>query len=76
MSNQDRYEWIRALECPRGAECDEESYSLTIEQALAERSNRRLRLLLATMEAVPAKPGPILPACAARLFKGLRLRTP
>ena len=38
-----------------------------------QRSNRRLRLLLATLEAVPGKPAPILPAYAARLFEGLRL---
>jgi len=66
---------IRALECRPGAEYDEETflYFLAIERARAERANRRLRLLLATLELVAGKPDPIRPSDAARLFEGLRL---
>jgi len=65
----------RALECPPGTEYDEETflYFLAIEQARAERSKHRLRLLLATLEPVPGKPIPIPRASATRLFEGLRL---
>jgi len=75
MPNQDRHRSIRALECPPGTEYDEETFLffLAIERARAKRSNRRLRLLLATLEPVPGKPIPIPPASAARLFEGLRL---
>jgi hypothetical protein len=66
---------IRALECRPGAEYDEETflYFLAIERARAERSNHRVRLLLATLEPIPGRPVPIPRASAARLFKGLRL---
>ena len=66
---------IRALECPPGAEYDEEIflYFLALERARAGRSNGRLQLLLATLEPVPGKPVPIPRASAARLFEGLRL---
>jgi len=66
---------IRALECPPGREYNEETflYFLAIERARAERSNRRLRLLLATLEPVLGKPVPISSSHAARLFEGLRL---
>ena len=65
----------RALECPPGTEYDEETflYFLAIEQARAERSKHRLRLLLATLEPVPGRPIPIPGASAGRLFEGLRL---
>lgn len=66
---------IRALECAPGKEYDEETflYFLAIERARAERANRRLRLLLATVELLPGKPVPIRPSNASRLFEGLRL---
>jgi hypothetical protein len=75
MPNQDRHGSIRALECPPGTEYDEETflYLLAVERARAERSNHRLRLLLAMLEPVPGKPVPIPPARAARLFKGLKM---
>jgi len=75
MPNQDRPKLIRALERPPGTEYNEETfvYFLAIERARAERSNRRLWLLLATLEPVADKPVPIPPASAARLFEGLRL---
>ena len=75
MSNQDLHTSIRALDCQPGAEYNEETflYFLAIERARAERSNRRLPLLLATLEPVGGKPVPIPPANAARLFEGLRL---
>ena len=75
MSNQSPNGQIRALECPPGAEYDEKTflYFLAIEQARAERSKHRLRLLLATLEPVPGKPIPIPRASATRLFEGLRL---
>ena len=75
MSKQLSRRSIRALECPPGAEYDEETflYFLTMERARAGRSNQRLRLLLATLEAVPGKPVPIPPASAAKLFKALKL---
>ena len=75
MANQDRPKPIRALECQPGAEYNEETFLhlLAIEQARAERSNQRLRLLLATLEPVPGKPALIPPATAAKLFEGLRL---
>ena len=69
-------EQIRALECPPGAEYDEETflYFLALGAgARRSRSNHPLRLLLATLEPVPGKPVPIPRASAARLFEGLRL---
>jgi len=74
MPNQDTQERIRALECPPGAEYDEETflYFLAIEQARATRSKHRLRLLLATLESVPGRPVPISRASAGKLFEGLR----
>jgi hypothetical protein len=75
MSNQDPRRSIRALECPPGTEYDEETfhYLLGIERARAERSNRRVRLLLATVEPVPGESVPLPRASATRLFAGLRL---
>ena len=75
MSKQTARRSIRALECPPGAEYDEETflYFLTMERARAGRSNQRLRLLLATLEAVPGKPAPMPPPSAAKLFKAMRL---
>jgi hypothetical protein len=75
LSRNGHHDEIRALECRPGAEYDEETflYFLAIERARAERSNRRLRLLLATLEPVPGRPVPIPQTSAARLFKGLRL---
>ena len=75
MANQNHNGPIRALECRPGAEYDEETflYFLAIERARAERSNRRLRLLLATLEPIPGKPVAIARASAAKLFEGLRL---
>ena len=66
---------IRALECPPGAEYDEEIflYFLALERARAGQANGRLQLLLATLEPVPGKPVSIPPASAERLFEGLRL---
>jgi hypothetical protein len=68
-------EHIRALECPPGAEYDEETflYFLSMERARAGRANYQLRLLLATLEPVPGRPIQIPRASAARLFDGLRL---
>ena len=75
MANQNHNGPIRALECQPGAEYDEETflYFLAIERARAERSNRRLRLLLATLEPIPGKPIAITGGSAAKLFEGLRL---
>jgi len=75
MSNPQSRRPIRALERPPGTEYDEETflYFLTMERARAGRSSQRLRLLLVTLEPVPGKPGPILPASAARLFKALKV---
>ena len=66
---------IRALECPPGAEYDEETflYFLTMERARAERANYRVQLLLATIEPVPGKPVQFPRASVARLFEGLKL---
>ena len=74
MSKQLSRRSIRALECPPGAEYDEETflYFLTMERARAGRSNQRLRLLLATLEPVPGKPVPIPPPSAAKVFKTMR----
>jgi hypothetical protein len=65
---------LRALDGRPGAEYDEETFLhlLAIEQARAERSNQRLRLLLVTLEPVPGKPTPFPTSSAARLFDGLR----
>ena len=75
MSNPQPRRPLRALERPPGTEYDEETfvYFLSMERARAGRSNQRLRLLLATLEADPGKPVPIPPASAAKLFKALRL---
>jgi hypothetical protein len=75
MPNQDRPKSIRALERSPGAEYDEETFHhlLAMERARTERSSQRLRLLLVTLEPVPGKPVPIVPASAARLFESLRL---
>lgn len=58
-----------------GTEYDEDTflYFLNIEWARAERSNRPLRLLFATMESSPGWAVPIPPESATRLFRGLRL---
>jgi hypothetical protein len=74
MPNQDTEGRIRTLDCPPGAEYDEEAflYFLAIEQARAKRVNHRLRLLLATLEPLPGRPVPISRASAGRLFEGLR----
>jgi hypothetical protein len=75
MSNAGRNGLNALLECQPGTEYDEDTflYLLAVERARAERSNRPLRLLFATLEPTPGKPAPIPPASAARLFKGLRL---
>ena len=75
MAKQASRRSIRALECPPGAEYDEETflYFLTMERARAGRSSQRLRLLLATLEAVPGKPVPIPRPSAAKLFRAMRL---
>jgi hypothetical protein len=75
MPNRSRPRTIRALECQPGTEYNEETFLhlLAIEQARAQRSKHRIRLLLATLEQVPGKPVPIPQASAARLFEGLRL---
>ena len=75
MSNRDPHGQIVAHECPPGAAYDEETfnYFLSTELARAERSNRRLRILLVTVEPVPGRPIPIPRASAGRLFEGLRL---
>jgi hypothetical protein len=64
-----------ALESAPGKEYDEDAflYFLAVERARAHRSNRPLRLLLASLEPVPGKPVPIPPATASRLFRALRL---
>jgi len=74
MSHRDPHGQIVARECPPGAEYDEETfnYFLSTELARAERSNRRLRILLVTVEPVPGRPIPIPRASAGRLFEGLR----
>jgi hypothetical protein len=74
MPNQDHRRSIHALECPPGTEYDERTfqYLLAMERARAERSNRRVRLLLVTLEPVPGASVPISRASAARLFQGLR----
>jgi len=74
MPNQDPQRRIRLLECPPGAEYDEEAflYFLAIEQARARRSKQRLRLLLATLEPNSGRPVPIPRASARMVFDGLR----
>jgi len=64
-----------ALEPPPGGEYDEDTflYLLDVEWARAERSNRPLRLLFATMESSPGQAVPIPPESATRLFRDLRL---
>jgi hypothetical protein len=75
MSNQGPHGQIRALECPPGAEYDEETflYFLAMARARTERSHSPLRLLLATLEPSPGRPVPMPPASATRLFEGLRV---
>lgn len=75
MSNQTRLRSARLLECPRGAEYDEEifRYFLAIEQARAARARQPVRLLLASLESVPGQPAPFPPAGAHRLFSAMRL---
>ena len=75
MSSQTRTGTIRALECPNGAEYDEEAflYFLALEQARAHRSKHPLPLLLATLEPVPGQTIPFPRSGASSLFKGLRL---
>lgn len=43
-----------------------------MERARAERTSRRVRLLLASIEPVPGEPAPVPPANAKKLFAGLR----
>lgn len=75
MSNPGRRQRDGSSECPPGTHYDEYTflYFLAIERARAERSNNPLRLLCATVEPVPGKPVPILPANATRLFEGFKL---
>jgi len=70
----DRLDRNGTLDSLPGREYDEETflYFLQLERARADRSNRPLRLLFATLEPVPGKPVPIPRATAARLFDGLR----
>lgn len=65
----------RVLDAVPGLEYDEETflYFLDVERARAERSNRQLRLLLATLEPVANQPVSIPPKTATTLFDGLRL---
>ena len=74
MSTQYVHETIRLLDCPSGAEYDEETflYFLGLERASAERSNRPLPLLLATLEPIRGIPVPIPPKSAAKLFGALK----
>jgi hypothetical protein len=74
MSQNGRPAVGQALKCPPGTEYDESAfrYFLGIERARAERSNRPVRLLFATMEPVPGQPAPIPAASATKLFEGLR----
>ncbi len=74
MSNPSRVGPNRMLDCPPGTACDEDAfqYFLDIERARAGRSNQDLRLLFATVESAPGKPGPIPEASASRLFEGMR----
>jgi hypothetical protein len=74
MLNHDPQHRIRLLECPPGAEYDEETflYFLAIEEARALRSNQRLRLLLATLEPRAGRPVPFPPASTRKVFEGLR----
>ncbi len=66
---------IRSLDAQPGVAYDEETFLhlLAIERARADRSNQKLRLLLATVEPAPGKPVAIPPSSAAKLFGGLRL---
>lgn len=63
------------LDAKPGTEYDENTflYFFDVERARAERSNRQLRLLLATLEPVAYKPVAIPPKTAATLFDGLRV---
>ena len=64
-----------ASEHPLGTGYDEDTflYFMAVERARAERSNHPLRLLFATLEAVPGTPAPIPSASASKLFRGLRM---
>lgn len=75
MSNQTRLRLTRLLECPPGADYDEEifRYFLAIEQARAARARQPVRLLLASLEPVPGQPAPFPQAGAHRLFDALHL---
>jgi len=74
MPTQNPRRSIRALECPPGTEYDEETftYLLGMERARAERTNRRVRLLLASFEPVSGEAVPISAPSAKRIFAGLR----
>jgi hypothetical protein len=64
----------RVLDCPVGAEYDEQTfrYFLGIEHARAARANRSLALLLAGLETLPDTPMPMSTAAATTVFRGLR----
>lgn len=64
---------VRALGRRSTAEYDEDTFLhlLAIEQARADRSRRRLRLLLATREPAGGRPAPFSGTTAAKLFQGL-----
>lgn len=66
---------LRALGGRTGSAYDEETFLhlLALEQARAGRSNRRLRLLLVTIEPVAGKPAEIPVDGAMRLFEGLKV---
>ena len=74
MPSRNRTKSIRALGGQPGAEYDEETFLhlLGIEKARADRANQRLRLLLVTVEPSSARPVPIAPGSAVKLFDGLR----
>lgn len=74
MPTQNPRRAIRALECPPGNEYDEETltYLLGMERARAERTNRRVRLLLVSLEPVPGEAAAIPASGAKKLFDGLR----
>ena len=75
MLNQSQHAEIRTLECPSGAEYDEETflYFLSLEQARAVHSSHQLRLLLVSLEPVPGEPIAVPRASASKMFEGFRL---
>lgn len=73
MANQDRLKPVRVLDASRGGEYDEETfrYFLSIEQARAARSNRPLRVLLASFD-TGSQPPQFTGLASTKVFAAMR----